>query len=80
MHRLAGAAIARLEAEASRQFVSDVFWFSIEFGVISQRRHGDDRWLAYGAGLLSSYGELRWRADDDVARITRTVCSPTRNP
>ena len=56
MHRLAGAAIARLDDERSRKFVADVFWFSVEFGVVAER----DEWKAYGAGLLSSHGELGW--------------------
>ena len=56
MHRLAGAAIARLDDERSRKFVADVFWFSVEFGVVREA----DAWKAYGAGLLSSHGELRW--------------------
>jgi phenylalanine-4-hydroxylase len=58
LHRLAGAAIERLELARSRQFVADVFWFSVEFGVIRERT----RWKAYGAGLLSSPGELAWFA------------------
>lgn len=56
LHRLAGAAMLRLETEEARQFVSDVFWFSGEFGVLSGR--GGPK--AYGAGLLSSIGELEW--------------------
>ena len=56
LHRSAGAAIRRLKAPESRQFVSDVFWFSGEFGVI----HSADCPAAYGAGLLSSFGELSW--------------------
>ena len=36
------------------QYVADVFWFTIEFGVLIER--GELR--AYGAGILSSYGEI----------------------
>jgi phenylalanine-4-hydroxylase len=35
--------------------VSKVFWFSLEFGVVRER--GEVR--TYGAGLLSSYGEIQ---------------------
>jgi phenylalanine-4-hydroxylase len=37
------------------EFVSKVFWFSLEFGVV--RENGEVR--TYGAGLLSSYGEIQ---------------------
>ncbi|PKW26527.1 phenylalanine 4-monooxygenase [Phycicoccus duodecadis] len=50
----AGAASLRLETDEALKFVADVFWFSMEFGVMSD---GDDL-KAYGAGILSSYGEL----------------------
>ncbi|MDH3754754.1 MAG: phenylalanine 4-monooxygenase [Acidimicrobiia bacterium] len=56
LHRLAGQAMLRVETEVARQFLADVFWFSGEFGVV--RQHGRPK--GYGAGLLSSYGELRW--------------------
>ncbi len=54
LHRRAGEAYTRLRTPEARQFVADVFWFSAEFGVVRDR----DRWRAYGAGLLSSIGEL----------------------
>ncbi|MQY23325.1 phenylalanine 4-monooxygenase [Nocardia macrotermitis] len=49
-----GAAVARLETDAALKFLADVFWFSMEFGVVRER--GEIR--CYGAGLLSSYGEI----------------------
>jgi phenylalanine-4-hydroxylase len=58
LHCLAGQAMTRVERAETRQFISDVFWFSGEFGVV--REHG--QWKAYGAGLLSSVGELSWFA------------------
>jgi phenylalanine-4-hydroxylase len=35
-------------------FLSKVFWFSLEFGVVVE----DGSLRAYGAGILSSYGEI----------------------
>jgi phenylalanine-4-hydroxylase len=54
LHRLAGVATNRLEREESLVFLSRVFWFSLEFGVVYE----DDELRAYGAGILSSYGEI----------------------
>jgi phenylalanine-4-hydroxylase len=54
LHRRAGAAAMRLRDAESLRFLSRVFWFSLEFGVVVE--HGELR--AYGAGILSSYGEL----------------------
>jgi phenylalanine-4-hydroxylase len=52
--RAAGLAAQRVETDAALQFLADVFWFTIEFGVM--REEGEVR--AYGAGILSSYGEI----------------------
>ena len=50
----AGTAAARVETREALQFVADVFWFSMEFGVMTE----DGEPKAYGAGILSSYGEM----------------------
>ena len=54
LNRLAGGAARRAESDAGVQFVADVFWFTIEFGVV----HEEGELRAYGAGILSSYGEI----------------------
>lgn len=64
LHVLAGQCIGRLGEERSRQAVADVFWFSAEFGVVDEH----DEWKAYGAGLLSSFGELRSYPDNAEVR------------
>jgi phenylalanine-4-hydroxylase len=56
LHRMAGAVIGRLHDERARLAVADVFWFTVEFGVVRERGTAK----AYGAGLLSSPGELEW--------------------
>ena len=52
--RQAGLAAQRVETDEALQFLADVFWFTIEFGVM--REEGEV--CAYGAGILSSYGEI----------------------
>ncbi|RDI51579.1 phenylalanine 4-monooxygenase [Nocardia mexicana] len=49
-----GAAVARLETDTALKFLADVFWFSMEFGVVRE----NDEIRCYGAGLLSSFGEI----------------------
>ena len=50
----AGEAAHRVETDAALQFIADVFWFTLEFGVL----HEGGELRAYGAGILSSYGEI----------------------
>ncbi len=50
----AGQASRRTSSREALEFFSRVFWFTLEFGVVHEA--GDLK--AYGAGLLSSYGEL----------------------
>jgi phenylalanine-4-hydroxylase len=54
LYELAGAASRRTESGDALEFFSRVFWFTIEFGVVWEA----GELQAYGAGLLSSYGEL----------------------
>lgn len=63
--RLAGAAARRVETREALQVVADVFWFTIEFGVL----HEDGDLKAYGAGLLSSYGEIEEMHEVEVRPI-----------
>jgi phenylalanine-4-hydroxylase len=50
----AGRASARTTSAEALEFFSKVFWFTLEFGVLFE----GGLLKAYGAGLLSSYGEL----------------------
>jgi phenylalanine-4-hydroxylase len=52
--REAGLAAQRVVTDEALQALADVFWFTMEFGVL--REDGELR--AYGAGILSSYGEI----------------------
>ena len=54
LYELAGHASLRSRSDAALDFFSRVFWFTIEFGVVWE----DGELRAYGAGLLSSYGEI----------------------
>jgi phenylalanine-4-hydroxylase len=55
LYELAGQASRRAAADdAALDVFSKVFWFTLEFGVVWE----DGELRAYGAGLLSSYGEI----------------------
>jgi len=54
LHRRAGAAVLRLRDSEALRFLSRVFWFTLEFGVVVE----DGELRAYGAGILSSFGEI----------------------
>jgi phenylalanine-4-hydroxylase len=61
----AGLAAQRIETDEALQFLADVFWFSMEFGVLYEG--GELR--AYGAGVLSSYGEIEEFRDMEIRPI-----------
>ncbi len=65
LHRLTGEAARRLETREALDFLARVFWFTCEFGVIMEA--GELR--CYGAGLLSSYGEIDEFRTADVRPI-----------
>jgi phenylalanine-4-hydroxylase len=54
LYEEAGKASVRSESDEALDFFSRVFWFTLEFGVV----HEDGELRTYGAGLLSSYGEI----------------------
>ncbi|MDF5752097.1 phenylalanine 4-monooxygenase [Spongiactinospora sp. TRM90649] len=65
VYRLIGEAAARLETEEALQIVSDLYWFTLEYGVIAE----GGRTKAYGAALLSSFGELGSVTDRQVREL-----------
>ncbi|HEV8232063.1 MAG TPA: phenylalanine 4-monooxygenase [Thermoanaerobaculia bacterium] len=76
--RLFGEAALKADEETLRQ-LERVYWYTLEFGVA--REDGDVK--AYGAGLLSSFGELGRFASHaelkpfDLSEIARTNYDPT---
>jgi len=62
VYRKFGDAAYRVTRDDAMQFLSRVFWFTVEFGVVWE--HGDLK--AYGAGVLSSFGELEAFTHADV--------------
>jgi phenylalanine-4-hydroxylase len=79
LYELAGWASLRCRTDEELERFSKVFWFTVEFGVVWQA----DELKAWGAGLLSSYGEIEvFRAADvltwDLERMGRTEYDITR--
>jgi phenylalanine-4-hydroxylase len=61
LYATAGAASTRADDDALVRF-SKTFWFTLEFGVVHE--NGDLK--AYGAGLLSSFGEMNAYRDAEI--------------
>ena len=79
LNRLFGRAVKRTRSNASLERLSRVYWFTIEFGVLSE----DGEVKAYGTGLLSSAGELEAMGGAelrplDLEEAARAVYDPTR--
>ncbi|HEU5249207.1 MAG TPA: phenylalanine 4-monooxygenase [Thermoanaerobaculia bacterium] len=76
--RLFGEAALGADEETLRE-LERVYWYTLEFGVARE----EDDVKAYGAGLLSSFGELGRFASQadlkpfDIAEIARTNYDPT---
>lgn len=62
MYRMVGAAVERTRSDDALRFLSHVFWFTMEFGVV----HEGGELKAYGAGILSSVGETAGFVDAEV--------------
>jgi phenylalanine-4-hydroxylase len=62
LYQAAGRASLRATTDAALDAFSRVFWFTLEFGVV----HEDGAVKAYGAGLLSSYGEIETFRDAEI--------------
>jgi len=79
LNRAFGAATMRANDDAMIEKIGRLYWFTLEFGVV---RDGDAV-KVYGAGLLSSFGELaRFEKEEelqpwDVDRIANTDYDPT---
>ena len=54
LYEAMGRAVRRVATDAALDRLSRVWWFTLEFGVVHER--GDLK--TYGAGILSSFGEL----------------------
>ena len=54
LNRLIGQAAKRTESDEALERLGRIYWFTIEFGVLRE----EEEVKAYGAGLLSSAGEL----------------------
>jgi len=65
LYEAAGRASLRATTDDALEYFSRVFWFTLEFGVVYE--HGELR--AYGAGLLSSYGEIQEFRDAEIRPI-----------
>ena len=63
LYELAGQASTRAADDAALERFSKVFWFTMEFGLVREAGGG---LRTYGAGLLSSFGELQSFADAEV--------------
>jgi phenylalanine-4-hydroxylase len=65
MYRLVGDAVARTTTEEALRFLSHVFWYTMEFGVVSE----GGELKAFGAGILSSVGETSSFREADIRPI-----------
>ena len=65
LNREVGRAALRTDTDEQLQRLANIYWFTIEFGVL--REEGQVK--AYGAGLLSSFGELEAMSDARIEEM-----------
>ncbi|MGH9276673.1 MAG: phenylalanine 4-monooxygenase, partial [Acidimicrobiales bacterium] len=65
IYREVGDAVHRTTTDPALRFLSRVFWFTMEFGVVWE----DGEPKAYGAGILSSYGETSTYRGADIRAL-----------
>ena len=65
LYRMVGAAVERTESEHALRFLSHVFWYTMEFGVVYE----GSELKAFGAGILSSVGETAAFSEADVRPV-----------
>ncbi|MEV1167766.1 phenylalanine 4-monooxygenase [Nonomuraea sp. NPDC049784] len=73
LYRLAGQAARRVQSDEALEFVSKVFWFTLEFGVMQE----SGELKAYGAGILSSYGEIEEFRGMDIRPLDLSAMGTT---
>ncbi len=79
LNRAFGAATLRAPDIETVERIGRVYWFTLEFGVVRER----EAVKVYGAGLLSSFGELgRFETEErllewDIETIAKTPYDPT---
>lgn len=73
LYELAGRAARSSGSDAALEAFSRVFWFSLEFGVLWE----GDELRTYGAGLLSSYGEIQCFRDAEVRDLDLVAMATT---
>jgi phenylalanine-4-hydroxylase len=70
-------------SDADIEKLATVYWFTIEFGLTRERdASGNSSVKAYGAGLLSSYGELEYCLSDKpkTAEFIPEITAVTKYP
>jgi len=66
------ASLAASDVDIAR--LASVYWFTVEFGLL---REGDDI-KAFGAGLLSSFGEMEWSCSKTPSLTCREMGSVSK--